>query len=202
MNCEAETKVRDIIAQVSALLDEEKLHRRIDEPILCILESFDGRIEKPFAVRAFHQVIGSFVKVIYRDGLPIKQDLSEEQAQAEAIHILQGYQGQVARGYGAALYDAAQTDHNGIQLVLDQMAEYVRLHERDQYLQWVLATCLDHTDWPMKCRLVEYLIRELKPYLSESILLCHPSLLADQWPHLLRTYIRFQEFDPPLHLGS
>ena len=190
MNCEAETKVRGIVTQVSQRLDEETLHRRIDEPILRILDGFDGRMETPFSVRAFHQVIGDFVKAIYRDGLPIKQDLNEEQAQVEAIHMLQDYQGQRSKGYGAALFDAAQVDRNGIQHVLQQMAEWVRVHERDRYMHWVLATCVDHTDWPLMCQMVEYLLKELKPYLSESVLNCPPTQLADQWPQLLLTYIQ------------
>ncbi len=190
MNSESQTEAEKVLERIRFLLDPEKIEREIESPIDRVLESFHCEQPTVFSQESFHQVIGDFVRLLYRKGLRIPKELSRSEAVAEAIHILeQGYQGQNTTGYGVAFYDAADGEQKGINYVVVQMAELVKKAQRQQYVRWVLGTAPPEFDWRTKCQIVQFLAKSLSPFLSPSIHACPPSQLADQWRELLFLYL-------------
>ncbi|MFH0794038.1 MAG: hypothetical protein V2A74_08400 [bacterium] len=189
-----------IVQRICGLLDEDRISREIDEPITHAYLTFNPRKRGPFSAKTFHEELSRFVHHLYRNALRFEQELTPPQALAEAIAILEtGYQSEKSRGYIAAYRDASNPYFDGIQLVVWQMTQVVKVREREKYTQWVYASQVDPFDWQTKCRLAEYLMNRFTPSPLISFLQCPPSQLADNWQDLLPAPV---EPDNAPHLTS
>jgi len=174
------------LERILALLDEARVRNEIDEPIDAAVAAFESSASR----RRFHQVISGFVQHIYRHGVEPHQELSSTQASAEAIALLErGYSGAQARGYDAALLDAVNPRHNGIEVILAQLAEIIKDNERRQYTHWVFASCLGRLAWSERCRVAGLLLDRLRPYLTPQLQRCVAAQVVDELPVLITTHL-------------
>jgi hypothetical protein len=188
-SCETDERAREIVDGMVELLDEEWLQREIDAPIDLVLAAFSFDEHLPFSHQFFHRTIGDFVRRLYQRGLRLKQNLTSKQARVEALHILRDYEGLDARGYEAAFYDAAHEEPEGIQKILQQMAELVKAREREKHLRWAFHADLDPCDWQTKCQVVAFLVTLLSPWLPALVRNCPTAQLVNRLPDLLLLYI-------------
>jgi len=184
------TQADNALERILALLDETRVRNEIDEPIDAAAATFPFEEVQPVSHRRFHQIIGGFVQHVYRHGLQPPQKLSSAQASAEAIALLEaGYSGAQGRGYDAALLDAINPRHNGISLVLAQLAEIMKNNERRKYGLWVFAASLGPLEWSDRCRVAELLLERLQPFLTPQLQRCVAAQLADEIPALIATHL-------------
>jgi hypothetical protein len=186
----SDAQAADALERILALLDEARVRKEIDEPIDAAIAGFRFEETSPVSHRHFHQIISDFVHRVYRQGIAPHQALSSTQASAEAIALLEeGYWGAQARGYDAALLDAANPAHNGIELVLAQLAEIIKDNQRRQYTHWVLATSLGPLAWGERCRVAALLLDRLRPYLTPPLQRCVAAQVVDELPVLITTHL-------------
>ena len=178
------------LERILALLDEARVRNEVDEPIDAAVATFSFEEVQAASHRRFHQVISGFVQHVYRHGVEPHQELSSAQASAEAIALLErGYCGAQGRGYDAALVDAASLRHDGLSLVLAQLAEIIKDDERRKYTHWVFAASLDPLAWSDRCRIAELLLDRLRPFLTPQLQRCVAVQLVDELPALITTHL-------------
>ena len=184
------TGADDMLERILALLDETRVQQEIDEPIDRAAAAFRREEEQPVSHRRFNRVMGSFVRHIYRQAIKTQQELSPSQASAEAIALLErGYWGARARGYDAALLDAVNPTHNGLEIVLAQLAQIMKDNERRKYTHWVFATSLGPLAWSDRCRVAELLLDRLRPFLTPQLQRCVAAQLVDEIPTLIALHL-------------
>jgi hypothetical protein len=190
MSSDRKKTVQDIVEKISDLLARERLRREIDEPIDLARDSFSVDTKEDTSGKSFHKALAAFAQHLFTRGLKIEQRLTNKEALATAIEILQqGYQSEHGSGYDAAYFDAVMPHQNGIEYVVWQMAELVKTAERTKYVRSALSTCIDPTDWEAKCRLTEFLLKRLEPTLPPEILQVSVERMAADWQDLLLTYV-------------
>ena len=181
-------KAASIIEKVFDLLDEGRMEV-IDQRIDGAFTSLEIALREPLDHGQFHRAITELIQGVYKHGLRVPQDLTEAQARAEAIHLLERYyQGAHANGYDAAYLDARTPGHDGIQIVLERMVEIVKAIERQKYIRCVFVTCIDSSSWEIKCQIVEMLQGRWRQFLSPAILQCAPAELVCEIPSLIVTF--------------
>ena len=186
----SETRAGGALERTFALLDETRVRNAIDEPIDAAATAFLFQEESPVSHRRFHQVIGDFVQHVYRQGIEPRQELSSAQASAEAIAILEeGYLGAQAHGYDAALLDAVNPKHDGIEVVLAQLAEIIKDNARRKYTHWAFVISLGSLAWSDRCRVTELLLDRLQPFLPPQLQCCVAAQLVDEIPALIATHL-------------
>ena len=188
-NCSLDQSAERIIAQLATLLDDERIRREIDEPVDRVLETFSLDSEAPPSQEFFNRTIGRFVREIYLDGLRLRRELSHLESVAEAIFILKDYQGQGTAGYDVAVYVALHEHHDGIQHILKWIADMVKKTERHVYIQWVLGTSWNASDWTTKYQVTGFLVDSLAPFLPKTLLAKPIAQLAKDWEDVLTLYL-------------
>ena len=189
-NSSEEPTPEAILDRLSALLGEDRLRREIDEPIdRIVAKQLDARRVRADNPRQLHSFFGAFVKRLYLEGPCFTRHLSDTQAKAEAVRLLdQAYRGAHSRGYAAAVVDFMDKEWSGPAIVLGRLAEGVKALERQKRLRWAIATVFDRQSGVMKRRLAEVLVERAKPFLPDRIvnmplgeIAPHLPMLAAYW---------------------
>ena len=185
-NFEAKKNAFMLIDEIIELTKEDTIRNFIDEPIEKALTSFNFELKGPVTYETFIHFTGSFVRDLYGHIPWCLQASSQDQACAEAMHIMEtGYQSSHARGFYAAFLDARNPLLNGLESVLSQLSEIVKARLRIKYTRWIYVNRIECTDWYTKCSMAEILIERWKPFLPSDILMCQPAQLADHIPDLI-----------------
>lgn len=185
-NSEWKRKANAIIEEVLEKTVEEYLQSRIDEPIEKAAASFDFDQDSPITHQTFIQVITDFVRNVYKQGLNLGQEMSEREASAEAVAILEeGYQAAYSRGYYAAFLDALNPNLNGLEYVLVQMAGCIIAMARAKYIRMVCASRMELADWPTRCLIAETLLNRWGSSLPQNLRGCSPAQLAHHLSQLI-----------------
>lgn len=180
----------EILQRVTTLLDEEVIAQLVDEPIENVLAEFETIDNWTWSHEKFHQIIAKFVQRLYAGTVFCQRRLSLAQAHDEAIALLeQAYAQMGGDGYDNAVLDAADPSHEGLQVVLTMMAEWIKAHRRETYRHWVLARHIDPSDWRAKCAIAKILIDHCREWMPPE--LCRLSLgqLTDAIPELLSIHL-------------
>ncbi|MFH1742652.1 MAG: hypothetical protein ABIH23_26910 [bacterium] len=171
-------------------LSEKHLAEVIDAPIYEALENFDLDFDASFTYQGFIRMIGAFVQHVYQHGLLLKQELTEQQARGEAIALLErGYQSLGAQGFDAALLDATRPNQDNFSSILAQLADVIRLTQREQYKRWVAASFLHTSGWRQRCRIAEVLLKNFRTFLPDDILNSRLAELAPHIPDLIAAHL-------------
>jgi hypothetical protein len=185
-NSEAERRAAAIIKEVFALISEEYLQVRIDEPIERAAASFDFDQTASVTHQRFTQVIRDFVRHVYQKALWGWQKMPPEKALAEAVAILEeGYQSAHAEGYYAAFLDVSGLNLFGLESVLAQMARRITEKARARHIRWVCTSRIELGDWPTRRLIAEILLTRWKPFLPENVRKCSPAQLANHITELI-----------------
>jgi hypothetical protein len=189
-NSNDKCKITAIIDEIFELLDADYLHQTIDGPIEEAVESFEFDAKAQMTFHSFVKVIGDFVAHIYRFGPGVVKILSATQARSEALFIVEnGYRSADDRGFDAAYLDATDTEINGIENVLQQMANDIKEKARTRHIKWVYATRLNPLDWKIQCSITRTLLQQEKQYIPPDILACHPDQLTSCIANLVESLI-------------
>jgi len=190
-NSHSRCKAEAIIEKVFELTTDEYLQQFIDEPIEKAQGNFEFDDEALVTHRTFFQVTGDYVRHIYRNALRPSQILSDYQAQAEALAILEeGYQNAYAKGFEAAFPDASDPNQNGLEPVLAQLGEIITARARLKHVTWVYSSCIDPSNWPIKCLIAEILHERWGRLFPPRLLAYTSDQLADSLPDLLKALRR------------
>jgi hypothetical protein len=151
-------------------LDEEALRRTIDDP----LDEAAAGFQRDETACTYHRqlldVTGCFVAHLYRNALPVPVHMTEEQARAEALYILEsGYPSESGERFDDAYSHAIDPLFDGVAQVLDTVKEIIRARLHQDYLEGILETELGPLDWRTKREITVLLVRELWNYLPDNL---------------------------------
>ena len=184
-------RAEDIVRALREELDERRFARDVDEPVDRALATFRFDWRTPPSIDQFHRVIGTLVTHIYARGLTATHVLSATQATAEAIELLEAaYQGTHERGYDGALLDATTEPGIGVDAVLAQLAEIIKLRQRRRYRQWTITRYLDPLDWPLHCAVVAAILEQGRAAGDLSLAAYQAEQLVGDIPELLDRELR------------
>lgn len=163
MNSRRRMSAAGRLARLRELLDEECVRREVDQRIDTAAARFHFE-NRPFSHRHLQCVIADFVCHVYEHGLRFSQRLSPREALGEAVAILDtSYPGPPGSRYDAAVVDASDCTQDGLVAVLTQLAVLIKERERRKYVQGVLATWLDPSDWHTNCQIAALQLRRVRP---------------------------------------
>ena len=186
MNSNEAAQAQEILDRLTAELDEEHLHRIIDARIDDAMSRFQWGDRSCQSQRDFLVEVSRFVGHLYRHGLRVPQSFTSRQACAEAIALLErAYRSAKDVGYDAALMDAVGSDGPGLDVVLAQIAEAVKLRERQRHERWVCTKHLIPCGWNTRCMIAEQLLAYCGPFLPARIRDADPAEWADDIPYML-----------------
>jgi len=189
MNFEVHKNALKLIDEIFELTNDETIRVLIDEPIEKALADFNFEFKDPLNYQTFIHYTGSLITALYKNISWSLQKLSDDQACAEAISILEtDYQGSNATGFYAAFLDACNPLLNGPEFVLLQLSEIIKARLKMKYTRWVYVSRIECADWVTRCSIAEILIEQWKPFLPLEILMCSPVQFAGHIPELINIF--------------
>ncbi len=150
MNSLSRKESERILNETLFLLNGAVLRRKIDDPIDRAATTFPHKVFESEIVgnMSLLRAAGEFVMHIYRNGLAFPRVLSHEDAQGEALFLIeQRYQGTDAVGFEGILLEMLQCGRQGWYGFFLVLAEIVKENQRERYVQWVLNTRIRRLDW-------------------------------------------------------
>jgi len=195
-NSETDDRLAKRLGEILDLLDIERLRHEIDVPIDEGAANFTASVRGPATHDMFNRYITEFTRDMFANCIQFKQNLSTDQAFAEAVALLEtAYRGMHERGYKAAFLEASRTDYNGMGAVLVEMAAIIKDRERNKHERWVFDRYINHLDWQSKRRIAE-ILRARRAAVPQDLLGRVPDdldELADSLPALIRCELRDNE---------
>jgi hypothetical protein len=189
-NSEQNLSSEKILDTIINLLNEDRVVREIDEPIDLTVKAFQIKTKLPLSHSDFNRVIAEFVRRIYQKGLRLPRHLSDQEALAEAVSLLENYyQGINSSGYDDALLDAAGNDQEGLGYVLSQLAESIKAVEREKYVHWVFFSTIDQSDWEIRRRITATYLTKYRFFLSPELKDMEPAWLVDHFQGLISNLV-------------
>lgn len=186
MSSDETARAREVLDRLVNELDGEYLHRTIDARIDDAVSLFPREDGTCRSHRDLLQAAARFVGYLYEHGLRVPQALDFHQARAEAVSLLErAYRGAGDGGYDAALLDVVGSGGPGLDGVLAQIADAVKLKERESHIRWVCAKHLIPCGWNTRCTIAKELLACYGPFLPAQIRDADPAQWADDIPHLL-----------------
>lgn len=145
-----------IIDEILDALSEETLQILINDPIDRAVKTFPFRFERVDKHSAFIRILGAFVQHLYKQGLWAPRNLTDAEAQEEALWFLERhYRGEHDQGFEGACLDSMRGSRFGLEGLLDKIAAIQKDQERQKYISWVLTSHIDPSDWQLRMQLTE-----------------------------------------------
>jgi len=185
--------VTEIIETLLKLLCPERVYRDVEQPIDKTSAEFQAITDSTMTYTIFNEIIADFVKLIYGNALRFPRMLSDREALAEAIHLLDKFTD--AEGpdrYGAILSIVITGGPEELNKILFQLAEIIKDIERQKYNRWVFTCHFQNLEWKRQCHIVSSYKESLRQSLPEELQRLKPEQLVDYFEELIRTEIIFR----------
>jgi len=143
------------LSEILYLLDENIIREKIDAPIDEILNKYSYSVSEDISQKELISIIAGFLKQLKNQGIFISIESDEF---SEVFSFLQKhYSGENSKGYERALYDATNFGKEGINTILEDTSESLKMELRKQYIDWIFNTKVTYLDWASKLKLVKEL---------------------------------------------
>ncbi len=171
-----------LLEQILAELDENHLATLYDEPIQKCCHKFLQTHNEPTDFQTFNQSLTEFMTLVFQEALPLKTDLSEEQAFGQAKQLLDHHY--PAGGYDRAHPDTTLTHGPGHTTVLKNLPEPLITQQHTHHITWTLTK---HTNnWNNRIAITEEILQRY-PQILPSELTTQPAwILTEVIPELLQ----------------
>lgn len=179
------------IDNVIELLRESSVRARVDQPIYKALGGFAPSPESHTSPKLLLETLGRCIQLIYGQAVGAPRELSMNQAQAEAISLLeQSYRSpNGARGYSAALVTIQVHGMQGVMSILEHMVATIISRERQKYFDSVMEKRFACLDWQAKCQVVEVIMERFSHLFDPAIAESPPGRFANSYADLLMVLI-------------
>jgi hypothetical protein len=173
----------EILDQLAAALDAERLARQIDRPIDQATREFEFLSRANVSHGQFLDIVARFLRHLLARAFPNGRQLSMSQARDEAVAVLE--HAASSGGNYEAFLEAAEPSEEGLGNVLVRVADLIKVRQRDAHVRWAVATHIDPGDWRMKCQMAAILLERCRPWLPTEVRNCPPEQMADHVLELL-----------------
>jgi hypothetical protein len=190
---EGRDKAAELTREIFELIDEQYLYENIDKSIEEAAAGFTFETKAAMTHPDFIHVIGAFIRHIHKNGFRIHQEISDDQARAEAVALLEKhYRSPYSSGYDAAFLHLANSKWVGIEYILTQLMEIIKTTAREKHINWVYLSRIAPLDWPTRCQIAEILIERWSPFLPSAIKQFSTAQSAHHLPELINS-MRFAD---------
>ena len=153
-----------------------------------------GSVSEPINNAALLRAAGEFFIHVYRCGFTFSRVLSSEQAQAEALFLIERrYQGTDADGFDGILRDMAQCGGTGWRALFLVLGEIIKDTQREQYVRWVLNMQINQLDWGTRRDLTALMVQRWGAFLKGSVFKRSVEQLVPACADLIRGYATSNE---------
>ena len=131
--------------EILHLLSEDEIYQKIDEPIDEILNKSAYSISEDKTQKEFNLIIFEFLQQLKKQGVLVSMDSNKF---TEVFWYLEKYyRDEDSNGYERAFNDYGEY---GIEMILEETCEALKMDLRNRYLSWVYDTKIDYLPWDAK----------------------------------------------------
>ena len=183
-------QAEQIILNIYAALDDHLIAQRFDGPIDQGLRTFQYEATYPVTRQNFHRIIARFTDYLYETALKASWKISCRDPLTHAIYLLENhYQGTYSQWYMGAWLDATDDQQDGMDTVLQRMAEAVKAMERQEYIQWVFVAHYESLPWNLRCVVTDILLQQYRQFLPPIFQHCSAPEMIKIIPSLMQSFM-------------
>jgi len=178
------------IDSILARLDEREIARKISVPHDEARMAYSLRKNTVNDFQEFVRIISDyysyhFTKYVSRGG-----SLPASEAEGRAKEIIEHKYKSKGSNIQGAFNDAHDGTNGGLRIILDLMAEQLKLEAVERYIRKVFDDQIDPTSWEEKVGIIKQFIFSCGRDLGSSIDKDHPERYAQNYNQLIRAYLR------------
>ncbi|MBC2714908.1 MAG: hypothetical protein HF978_06325 [Desulfobacteraceae bacterium] len=184
-----------ILQEILHRLDIELIGQQIDTPIQNAAENFIFNKNTPIKFKQFIEITGKFLQHIYQNGIRLPKKLTDPQAKAEIITLLEKkYKYPQTNGLDTAYVDSLSLGADGWDYILWQITVIIIEIEKTRYINWACNTKIDPHDWVLKHQIARIIITRWKAFLPQHLSNCYPAQLVNHLPELIKALLNSYQF--------
>jgi len=185
----------DLLSDLLAALDPDLVTGQVMRPIQWAMQTFSCSETERASPDQFLEIAGRFLCHLYRHGRHVAMQLSEREAKAMALELLEAhYEGSLGPVYAGAMLDAIRPAGPGLEAVLTGLAQIVARREIERRAAAVLVRLVNPADWSTQRMLVEELVSCLGPSLPAHLADRSLDSLVSAYGELVRLFLQAQGF--------
>ena len=152
------------LTEILYLLDEQVIYEKIVAPVDEILRKYSYSISENLSQKEFIFVISEFLNELKNQGVIVSMDSNKF---SEVFLFLEKYyKDEDSGGYERAVNDYKEY---GINLILEETCEALKMDQRSRYLSWVHDTKINYLEWNEKLKLIEGFLDQFKILFSPTV---------------------------------
>ena len=184
-----------VLTALLQALDPEGLTRTTVEPVQRAAATYPMPETEIIKGDEFLATAGRFLQHLYCQGRSMPVQLSELEARARALSLLEErYDGGLGEGYAGALLDGTRPEGTGIGAVLWQLVGIVAQEELQHLVIAVLAEKVPADDWWAQRQLVRQILARLSPSLPSHLAERPVDSLVSVWRDLMLLVLEIESF--------
>lgn len=150
--------------EILHMLSEDVIYEKIDAPIDEIINKYSYLISEDKNQKEFILIISEFLQQLKKQGVLVSIGSNEF---SEVFWYLEKYyKDEDSNGYERALNDYGEY---GIEMILEETCEALKMDQRSRYLSWVYDTKIDYLPWDVKLKLIEGFLDQFKIFFSPTV---------------------------------
>lgn len=178
--------IQNIVETVIELLEEDTIAREVEYPVNQAIKEFQFVFEEPITPAGFNRIIASFVTHINKRGLRFPRMLTDREALAEAVYLLDRYSdAEDPDRYAAIMTIVGANDREEMEKTLLMLAEIIKVIEREKYRRWVFQYHFRSLEWEYQCRIVSLLKKSLSHTIVSELERLKPAQLVEYFEELI-----------------
>ncbi|NUM53446.1 MAG: hypothetical protein HUU46_07370 [Candidatus Hydrogenedentes bacterium] len=139
------------------------------------------------------RVAGQILRCLCSHGMQVPREISQEQAERDAVEIIQRrYPGPAGEEFDAMLVAYEAQGSQAISFLVLFLVGAVKQSERQKHLRWALNGVIDPMDRQARKDIICLLFETIGKHLPPSITAGKPEDFVDSLSHLLKDYIEIR----------
>lgn len=174
-------------------LCDEKITQEIEDPIDAATGNFQMGISEPITHGTFNTVISEFIKHLYGKAHRFPRQLSEREALAEAIYLLERFpDAPDPDRYGAIVARVITGGQEALKSVLGQLSKLVKEIEKEKYIQWALICYFHNLETDTKYRMIDAYKKLKSQILPSTLKKMKPGQMVEYFPDIIMADVRYR----------
>lgn len=172
-----------------AAIDEQAITRKIGIPHDEARMQYSLKRNTVDSFQEFTDIIANYYNYHFSQCVVHGGSLSRTEAGGRAKEILEQEYRRTGGDLNTAYNDAHDGTNGGLRVILDKIAEYLKIESVERYIREAFDRYVEPTSWDQKVEIMQQFIAKYGDQFSSSIRANQPERYAQNYQDLIRAYV-------------
>ncbi|MFC2085202.1 hypothetical protein ACFLS9_09100 [Bacteroidota bacterium] len=178
------------LIKIMEFLDGELIHRKIDKPLDEVFRRFSYELSGEVTLEKFNLLMVSFLEHLSDSGIRTSIIPPGVDESYDIIWLTENYyRGYETWGYEGVLFDITTQGNEGIDSILENIIEAIKVSEREKYISYIIIKYFAHLEWDIKKEIITKIFNKYGHFFPPQLMELEPHKLVPRIKELINLII-------------